>query len=57
MNGTEIEILPDCNIALIKGDEIPKPHIPESFKILILEMQCLCLDVGVYKKDVLTFFY
>ncbi len=43
--------------ALIKGDEIPKPHIPESFKILILEMQCLCLDVGVYKKDVLTFFY
>lgn len=42
--------------ALIKGNEIPKPHIPESFKILILEMQCLCLDVGVYKKDVLTFF-
>ena len=31
--------------AIVKGDNIPEPSIPESFKVLIKEMQSLCLDV------------
>jgi DNA-directed RNA polymerase subunit beta len=33
--------------AIVKGDNIPEPSIPESFKVLIKEMQSLCLDVTV----------
>ena len=33
--------------AIVKGDNIPKPGIPESFKVLIKEMQALCLNVEV----------
>lgn len=36
---------------IMKGTELPKPNVPESFKILILEMQSLCLDINVYSKD------
>jgi DNA-directed RNA polymerase subunit beta len=35
--------------AIIKGEPIPEPGIPESFKVLILELQSLCLDIGIYK--------
>jgi DNA-directed RNA polymerase subunit beta len=31
--------------AIVKGDNIPEPGIPESFKVLIKEMQSLCLSV------------
>ncbi len=31
--------------AIVKGDNIPQPGIPESFKVLIKELQALCLDV------------
>ncbi|HIM84889.1 MAG TPA: DNA-directed RNA polymerase subunit beta, partial [Acidimicrobiia bacterium] len=37
--------------AIVKGDNIPKPGIPESFKVLIKEMQSLCLDVEVLSED------
>jgi DNA-directed RNA polymerase subunit beta len=33
--------------AIVKGDNIPEPGIPESFKVLIKEMQALCLNVEV----------
>ena len=33
--------------AIVKGENIPEPGIPESFKVLIKEMQSLCLDVKV----------
>ncbi|MDP1809636.1 MAG: DNA-directed RNA polymerase subunit beta [Actinomycetota bacterium] len=33
--------------AIVKGDNIPEPGIPESFKVLVKEMQSLCLDVEV----------
>ena len=33
--------------AIVKGENIPTPGIPESFKVLIKEMQSLCLDVEV----------
>ena len=33
--------------AIIKGENIPTPGIPESFKVLLKEMQSLCLDVKV----------
>lgn len=36
---------------IMKGIELPKPNVPESFKILILELQSLCLDINVYSKD------
>ena len=37
--------------AIIKGQNVPKPGIPESFKVLIKELQSLCLDVKVLDKD------
>ena len=37
--------------AVVKGDNIPEPGIPESFKVLIKEMQSLCLNVEVLGKD------
>lgn len=33
--------------AIVKGDNIPEPGIPESFKVLVKEMQSLCLNVEV----------
>lgn len=37
--------------AIVKGQNIPKPGIPESFKVLIKELQSLCLDMKVLDKD------
>ena len=37
--------------AIIKGDNIPEPGIPESFKVLLKELQSLALDVRVLKDD------
>jgi DNA-directed RNA polymerase subunit beta len=37
--------------AIVKGENIPEPGIPESFKVLIKEMQSLCLDVEVLALD------
>ena len=37
--------------AIIKGDNIPEPGIPESFKVLLKELQSLGLDVRVLKDD------
>ncbi|HRA45940.1 MAG TPA: DNA-directed RNA polymerase subunit beta, partial [Phycicoccus sp.] len=37
--------------AIVKGDNIPEPGIPESFKVLIKEMQSLCLNVEVLSHD------
>ena len=33
--------------AIVKGANIPKPGVPESFKVLVKELQALCLDVRV----------
>ena len=37
--------------AIVKGENIPEPGIPESFKVLIKEMQSLALDVSVLDED------
>jgi DNA-directed RNA polymerase subunit beta len=37
--------------AIVKGENIPEPGIPESFKVLIKEMQSLCLNVEVLSSD------
>jgi len=37
--------------AIVKGENIPEPGIPESFKVLIKEMQSLALDVKVLTED------
>ena len=37
--------------AIVKGENIPEPGIPESFKVLIKEMQALCLNVRVMNED------
>ncbi|GAB3517851.1 DNA-directed RNA polymerase subunit beta [Arthrobacter monumenti] len=37
--------------AIVKGENIPEPGIPESFKVLIKEMQSLCLNVEVLSQD------
>ena len=38
--------------AIVKGLPIPRPGIPESFKVLMRELQALCLDVATYKLEV-----
>ncbi len=37
--------------AIVKGNNIPQPGVPESFKVLIKELQSLCLDVRILDKD------
>ncbi len=37
--------------AIVKGNNIPQPGVPESFKVLVKELQSLCLDVRVLDKD------
>ncbi len=37
--------------AIVKGENIPEPGIPESFKVLIKEMQSLCLNIEVLSSD------
>jgi DNA-directed RNA polymerase subunit beta len=37
--------------AIVKGENIPEPGIPESFKVLVKEMQSLCLNVEVLSSD------
>jgi len=37
--------------AIVKGENIPEPSIPESFKVLLKEMQALALDANVVSDD------
>jgi DNA-directed RNA polymerase subunit beta len=37
--------------SIVKGHNIPQPGVPESFKVLVRELQSLCLDVRVLDKD------
>ena len=37
--------------AIVKGHNIPKPGVPESFKVLVKELQSLCLDVRVLDEN------
>ncbi|MBR5479662.1 MAG: DNA-directed RNA polymerase subunit beta [Clostridia bacterium] len=37
--------------AIVKGHNVPKPGVPESFKVLVKELQSLCLDVRVLDKN------
>ena len=37
--------------AIVKGNNIPEPGVPESFKVLVKELQALCLDVRVLDKN------
>lgn len=37
--------------SIVKGDNIPRPGIPESFKVLVRELQSIGLDITVAKKD------
>jgi DNA-directed RNA polymerase subunit beta len=37
--------------AIVKGENIPEPGIPESFKVLVKEMQSLCLNIEVLSSD------
>ncbi|MFU0781979.1 MAG: DNA-directed RNA polymerase subunit beta [Thermoanaerobacterium thermosaccharolyticum] len=37
--------------SIVKGENIPEPGVPESFKVLVKELQSLCLDVKVLTED------
>ncbi|HHV78762.1 MAG TPA: DNA-directed RNA polymerase subunit beta [Firmicutes bacterium] len=37
--------------AIVKGENVPEPGVPESFKVLMKELQSLCLDVKVLSED------
>ncbi len=37
--------------AIVKGYNVPKPGVPESFKVLVKELQSLCLDIKVLDKN------
>ena len=42
--------------SIMKGNELPNPNIPESFKTLIVELQSLCLEVKIFSKDTKNFY-
>jgi len=37
--------------SIVKGYNVPKPGVPESFKVLVKELQALCLDIQVLDAD------
>ena len=37
--------------SIVKGHNVPKPGVPESFKVLVKELQSLCLDIRVLDKE------
>ena len=37
--------------SIVKGHNVPQPGVPESFKVLVKELQSLCLDIRVLDKD------
>ena len=37
--------------AIVKGNNVPEPGVPESFKVLVKELQSLCLDIRVMDED------
>ena len=37
--------------AIVKGENVPEPGVPESFKVLVKELQSLCLDVSVLNEN------
>ena len=37
--------------AIVKGHNVPTPGVPESFKVLVKELQSLCLDVKILDED------
>ena len=37
--------------SIVKGHNVPQPGVPESFKVLVKELQALCLDVQVLDRD------
>jgi len=37
--------------AIVKGENVPEPGVPESFKVLLKELQSLCLNVEVLSTD------
>ena len=37
--------------AIVKGENVPEPGIPESFKVLVKELQSLALDVRIFTED------
>ncbi len=37
--------------AIVKGEAVPRPGIPESFKVLVRELQSLALDITVFDED------
>ena len=37
--------------AIVKGENIPEPGVPESFKVLLKELQSLGLDIRVLRED------
>ncbi|MEA5084846.1 MAG: DNA-directed RNA polymerase subunit beta [Lachnospiraceae bacterium] len=37
--------------SIVKGENIPEPGVPESFKVLLKELQSLCLDIRVLRED------
>ena len=39
------------NGIIVKGANIPKPGVPESFKVLVKELQALCLDIRVLDEN------
>lgn len=37
--------------AIVKGESVPESGVPESFKVLVKELQSLCLDVQIFQQD------
>ena len=53
LTSSDLTVSISCKVyeAIVKGENIPEPGIPESFKVLVKEMQSLCLNVEVLSGD------
>ena len=45
----------DIMSAMVQGHKLPQMGTPESFKVMIRELQALCLDIGIYHRSKITY--
>ena len=51
INISKGELVTSKIISIVKGENVPEPGVPESFKVLVKELQSLGLDVRLYSED------
>jgi len=44
----------DTYSAIVKGEKIPKPGVPESFRVLLQELRCIGININTYRFGTLS---